>query len=259
MIWKIMPRLWNTRLHEVFTVWLSRILTYSIGTVLLIIDINWEGEIRKRKWILTNKWEVLPLKTPLNWLCRRVTSSRFTCFHIGPSADTHSTFPVRSESGTIVLPESPGLVTSVMFLVLCKARLTDRCLPWEEVWSAETSESWWCGQWRLVQFPCKNFGTIRQHNVEFFLPVLLQTITYISYDKGDFQPDRDIEPTEGRFIQLPSLRCSVYLHIVCFQRAHQSMVTVREGWLAKAFFPGKTKNTLSAAAGQIMTFRSRSS
>lgn len=112
---------------------------------------------------------------------------------------------------------------------------------------------------KTCTIPCKNFRTIRQHNVGFFLPILLQTITYISYDKGDFQLDRDIEPTEGRFIQLPSLRWSVYLHIVCFQKAHQSMVTVREGWLAKAFFPGKTKNTLSTAAGQIMTFRSRSS
>lgn len=184
------------------TVWLSRVLSYSMGIVLLIIDlkVNWEGEIRKRKLILTNKWEVLSLKSPLKWLCRRVTSSRFTSFHTGPWAGRNSTFPVRNEYGTILLSESPGLATSVRLLVLCKARLTDRCLPWEEVWSAETSEAGDVVSKDLYNFPVRISEQSHSIMWGFFLPILLQNITYLSYDKGDFQPDRDIKLTESRLI-----------------------------------------------------------
>lgn len=109
----------------------------------------------------------------------------------------------------------------------------------------------------LYNFPVRISEQSHTITQGFFLPVLLQTITYLSYDKGDFQPDGGIKTTKGRFIQSSFQCCSVYLHTVCFQRAHQSMILVREGWLAKDFLPGKTKNILSTAAGQTMTFRSK--
>lgn len=89
--------------HQAFTEWLTKqdpILPYEWFWSLAL---QWiEGERQGKNCtnlIVTNSWEIFVTKRTPTFLCRRVTSFWFTCFHACAVSLLNLSLPVRSECG----------------------------------------------------------------------------------------------------------------------------------------------------------------